>query len=89
MSAYISTEGGIKSSGAMLGLFCTFCGSAVCRASAGFAEEDGAAVGFPDVVDQQRRRGRKVAVFPVSENDWLDMGQLPELENMRKKLYGE
>ena len=51
--------------------------------------EDGVAVGFPDVVEKQRRKGRKVAVFPVSESDWMDMGQLPDLEKMRIKLYGE
>ena len=34
-------------------------------------------------------KGKKVAVFPVSENDWMDMGQLPELEKMRVKLFGE
>ena len=51
--------------------------------------EDGVAIGFPDIVEQQRQKGRKVAVFPVSENDWMDMGQLPELEKMRIKLYGE
>ena len=51
--------------------------------------EDGVAVGFPDIVEMQRQKGRKVAVFPVSENDWMDMGQLPELEKMRTKIYGE
>ena len=50
---------------------------------------DGVAVGFPDIVEQQRRNGKKVAVFPVSESEWLDMGQLSELEKMRTKLYGE
>ena len=46
-------------------------------------------IGFPDVIERQRQKGRKVAVFPVSENDWMDMGQLNELENMRKRLCGE
>lgn len=50
--------------------------------------EDGVSIGFPDVVDMQRKKGRKVAVFPVSENDWMDMGQIPELEKMRIRLYG-
>ena len=50
---------------------------------------DGENIGFPDIVERQRKKGRKVAVFPVSENDWMDMGQLPELEKMRMKLYGE
>lgn len=51
--------------------------------------EDGVSISFPDIVESQRQKGRKVAVFPVSENDWMDMGQLPELEKMRVKLYGE
>lgn len=51
--------------------------------------ENGVSLGFPDVVELQRQKGRRVAVFPVSENDWMDMGQLPELEKMRIKLYGE
>lgn len=53
------------------------------------AVQDGVPIGFPDIVDRERQRGSKVAVFPVSENDWMDMGQLPELEKMRIKLYGE
>ena len=51
--------------------------------------EDGVSIGFPDIVERERQKGKKVAVFPVSENDWMDMGQLPELEKMRLKLYGE
>ena len=51
--------------------------------------EDEAAVGFPDVIEMERKLGKKVAVFPVSENDWMDMGQLPELEKMRIKMCGE
>lgn len=51
--------------------------------------ENGISIGFPDIVERQRQKGRKVAAFPVSENDWMDMGQLPELEKMRIKLYGE
>ncbi len=50
---------------------------------------DGEAIGFPDIVERQRRKGRKVAVFPVGEKDWMDMGQLSELEKMRLKLFGE
>ena len=51
--------------------------------------KDGECIGFPDIVERERQKGKKVAVFPVSENDWMDMGQLPELEKMRIKLYGE
>lgn len=51
--------------------------------------EDDVAIGFPDIVEKQRQKGRNVSVFPVSESEWLDMGQLSELEKMRSRLYGE
>lgn len=51
--------------------------------------ENGVPIGFPDIIELERQRGKKVAVFPVSESDWMDMGQLTELEKMRIKLYGE
>ncbi|XME02211.1 sugar phosphate nucleotidyltransferase [Lachnospiraceae bacterium C1.1] len=51
--------------------------------------EDGVSIGFPEIIEIERKKGKRVAVFPVSENDWMDMGQLPELEKMRIKLYGE
>ena len=51
--------------------------------------KDDEAIGFPDIIAREKEKGKKVAVFPVSENDWMDMGQLPELEKMRIRLYGE
>lgn len=51
--------------------------------------EDHVSIGFPDIVEKEKQKGKRVAVFPVSEIDWMDMGQLPELEKMRIKLYGE
>lgn len=51
--------------------------------------EDNVPVGFPDIIEKERAKGRRIAVYPVSENDWLDMGQLPELDKMHKRLYGE
>ena len=50
---------------------------------------DGENIGFPDIIERERENGKKVAVFPVNESDWMDMGQLPELEKMRVKLYGK
>ena len=49
--------------------------------------EDNTPAEFPDIVERQRQRGLKVAIFPISENDWMDMGQLSELEKMRERLY--
>lgn len=45
--------------------------------------------GFPDIIEDQRQKGRRTAVYPVSEEEWLDMGQLEELEKMRKRLNKE
>lgn len=47
---------------------------------------DGESIGFPDVIERQMRKGRTVAAYPVSGNEWLDMGQMEELEKMRKRL---
>ncbi len=46
-------------------------------------------IGFPDIVKRVKDKGEKVAVFPIGENEWMDMGQITELEKMRIKLYGE
>lgn len=48
--------------------------------------EDMKAVGFPDIIEKYRSAGQRVGVYPVSENSWMDMGQLEELDNMRRKL---
>ena len=46
-------------------------------------------IGFPDIIERQRRKGRRVSAYTVGEKDWLDMGQLDELEKMRERLYGK
>lgn len=46
-------------------------------------------IGFPTIMEQQKAKGRKIGAYAVSEDDWLDMGQLEELEIMRKRLYGK
>ena len=51
--------------------------------------ENDEAVGFPDVVERVKNMGKKVAAYPIQENEWYDMGQLPELERMRARLYDE
>ena len=37
-------------------------------------------------MDKYRKAGFKVGVYPVSEDSWMDMGQLEELENMRRRM---
>lgn len=48
--------------------------------------DDDKAIGFPDIIEQQKSLGERIGVFPVSERCWLDMGQFEELEEMRKEL---
>lgn len=41
---------------------------------------------FPDLIDMAKQNGRKVGVYVVEESAYMDMGQLEELEKMRRKL---
>jgi dTDP-glucose pyrophosphorylase len=50
---------------------------------------DNVSIGFPSIVEKEKAKGKRVAIYPVSENDWMDMGQMSELEKMRERLYGE
>ena len=43
-------------------------------------------IGFPDIMLEYKLKGARIGVFPISENSWLDMGQLDELEEMRRRL---
>lgn len=47
---------------------------------------DGEFIHMPDIAQKYIKKGCKIGVFPVSEKAWLDMGQLDELENMKRKL---
>lgn len=48
--------------------------------------EDDKEIGFPDIIDRYKNAGEKVGVYPISENSWMDMGQLDEMEEMIKRL---
>lgn len=48
--------------------------------------EDDVTIGFPDIIEKYRIAGEKIGIYPISENSWLDMGQLDEMEKMRKRL---
>lgn len=43
-------------------------------------------IGFPDIMESYRGKGEKIGVYPVSESSWMDMGQMEELEQMRRRL---
>ena len=46
-------------------------------------------IDMPDLIEREIEKGKKVSVYSINENSWLDMGQLPELEKMRERIYGE
>ena len=48
--------------------------------------EENKAVGFPDIIEQCKSKGEKIGVYPISESSWMDMGQLDEMEEMRRRL---
>ena len=41
---------------------------------------------MPEVAARYMDKGFNVGVFPIHEREWLDMGQLDELENMKRQL---
>lgn len=48
--------------------------------------EENTVIGFPDIIKRYKQAGEKIGVYPISEHSWMDMGQLDEMENMRRRL---
>ena len=46
-------------------------------------------IGFPDIINRIKDDGKKVGVYPINENSWMDMGQLDELNKMENRLRGK
>ena len=42
--------------------------------------------GFPEIIEKLKKGGKNVGIYPISENAWLDMGEIDELEKMRSRL---
>ncbi len=51
--------------------------------------EDNKSIGFPDIIEMYKKVGEKIGVYPISENAWMDMGQIDEMEEMRTRLEHE
>lgn len=43
-------------------------------------------IGFPDIIERIKEDNKKVGIYPIHEDAWLDMGQFDELSRMEKKL---
>jgi dTDP-glucose pyrophosphorylase len=48
--------------------------------------EENKSMGFPDIIEKYKESGEKISVYPISENAWMDMGQLDQMEEMKKRL---
>lgn len=48
--------------------------------------EEGIRIDFPDLIQKYRLQGKKIGVYPIGEDSWMDMGQPEEMEAMRKRL---
>lgn len=44
---------------------------------------------MPDIVQKCMDEGKPVGVFPISESQWSDMGQIDEMKKMEQKIYGK
>lgn len=43
-------------------------------------------VDFPVIIEKYMSEEKKVGIYPISEDAWLDMGQFDELEKMKERL---
>lgn len=43
-------------------------------------------IDFPAIIERYIGEEKKVGIYPISEDAWLDMGQFDELEKMRERL---
>lgn len=43
-------------------------------------------VGFPDIIEEYRIKGEKIGVYSIEEKAFMDMGQLEELEAIKKLM---
>lgn len=51
--------------------------------------EEKKCVGMPQVLEKMMEVGLKVGVYPISENSWLDMGEMDSLKLMTERLESE
>ena len=45
-------------------------------------------ISFPEIIAACQKRGERVGVYTVEADQWLDMGQIEEMEKMEKMLTG-
>ncbi len=48
--------------------------------------EPGISIGFPDIIQKVKDADKKVGIYIVGGNSWLDMGQFDAMDEMKKRL---
>ena len=43
-------------------------------------------IDFPDIINYYKDKGEKISIYPINDDNWMDMGQIEELEEMRRRL---
>ncbi len=43
-------------------------------------------ISMPDIIMRMKEDGQKVGIYPISENAWLDMGQMDTMESMERRI---
>lgn len=86
----ISNEGRIESMREKPSLsFLTNTGCYIVEARVIEELEEKRCLSFPDIIEKYKKQGEKVGVYPISEQAWLDMGQIDELKKMEERLEKE
>ncbi len=43
-------------------------------------------IDMPDIIEKMRHAGKRIGVYPISENAWMDMGQFDSMESMERRF---
>lgn len=43
-------------------------------------------ISMPDIMARMKNDGKKIGVYPINENSWLDMGQFDSMESMEQRI---
>lgn len=43
-------------------------------------------IGMPDIIERMKADGKKIGIYPIGEDAWLDMGQFDSMEGMERRL---
>lgn len=51
--------------------------------------KENVSISFPQIIEYYRNQGERIGMFPISENNWLDMGEFDQLEEMKRRLKAD